>query len=911
MFFKVRPLVTALALVLAQAAGATAVVHPVLTAPELAAAQLLQDARAAQALAFLNGQALGLGLGVGDTFVQQSATTNAQGQAVIRFNQLHLGFRVFGASTTVRVNPEGTLELLAQDLVPALNLPSALALSTDDAIQAAHRNIAPQGDYAGAPTVERIVFPNNFAQGFKVVADPATGAPRLDRDASLVGPKPTQPYVWGYQVNANFSGGPDGFRRLHLIVDGNTGQVLRKWDDGAGLIARPSAPIRPLDYAAKVRLQRSAPTFAARPAKPAARAALAGSAASAAAPVPTKGWGNDQYVGMTPLDTIQSPLGNGYDLVDMTRTTQPHAIFGTVGNRTWFWDASGYTGIVPPLGDLIYPYINFEYYNTYSMDDIGWSADGLTGAGSPDNVWGDGQNYVSPYLFLNMSPTHQPKTETEWHYGDANGQTAAVGAHRGMQMTYDMYKNVLGRLGLDGNNTSMISVVHDNLDSIDNAHFDYEDLMMHYGDGDWSPTNGGQFKSFTTITISGHEQSHGEMHFSAAVSYWGEGMGLNEGNSDIMGMCVEAYSKRVEGRDPANQIPEGVADWVIAREISPTLTPLRYMYKPSLDKLSPDAWYAGIDNLDGHYSMGVPNRFFYFLAMGASTDGTTDTYSPYLPQGMTGIGIDHAAHIWYKAVVEYMTPSTLISTIRGPLLSSATDLYGAGSAEYAAVENALAAVNLGADHAGNLRPLLTIPQTLVDPNSPLGAIGLATESYNQSTNGLQMIYYSVPIIPMGERAKLHVNVANATDPGIHWSAGWPFLAVPYPNDGVDGSNEAVGPAGSNGSFDADGTYLAPLVAPKFAMVQATSVQDPLEYAFLPTLIAHLDTDGDGEQDAVDMGAFALCYSLPSEVTSYVNPTGETVGILYFDPYGTDWIGYSYDDYSLQAFTEAFMNAFAQ
>jgi hypothetical protein len=664
------------------------------------------------------------------------------------------------------------------------------------------------------------------------------------------------------------------------------------------------------------RLKTSVPQISVSPAHAAPHNATltVASPAMVSGPVPAKGWGHDQYRGLVSLDTIQSPLGTGYDLVDITRCTEPHPVFQTVGNQTWFWDASEYHGFTPPLDDYIFPYFFAANYNTYTMSDTSWSVGGATGAGSPTNEWGDGFNYNSPYApFKYGQPSQYPTTESQFHYGDLNGQTAAVGAHSAMQVTYDMYKNIMGRLGIDGQNTSMISVVHDNLGSLANAHFSYVDLMMHYGDGNWAPgnTNPNAFKEFTSITIGGHEMSHGEMHFAANVHYYGEGMGLNEANSDIMGMCVEAYSKRAAS-DPLDKIPEGQADWVIAPEISASGAGLRSMIRPSLDGYSPDAWYSGINQLDGHYSMGPVNRFFYFLSQGAGTDRTKDDYSAYLPQGMTGIGIDAAGRIWYKAVSEYMTSATGIRTMRDPLIAAATDLFGAESIQVAAVENASAAINIGAAAGGQGRPVVTFPRDLVDGNSPLGNIGLPTSSYQQSPSGFDPTYYYTPIVPMGEHTKLKANVTNATDTSsVVWTTGWPMLAFPFPNDGLFGSSEPVGPAAANGSFLPDGTYQAPLVGPKFCMVQATSKSDPLAFGFVPTLVAHLDTDGDGEQDAVDMGAFALLYGLPGGVSYYLNPGGEPVGVLYYDYNTGDAIAYSFDDYSLQVFTEAFQNAFAQ
>jgi len=909
MSYPLRSILPVLALVLAQAAGAQTV-HPLLSPQALEASRALQPQRAQQATAFLDGQDLGLGLG--DAFTQVAVTTNAQGQAVARYIQTHQGFAVYGTGVTVRVDPEGTTSIMAKDVAKGISLGSALKLSQADAILAAHQNLAPSGAYAAAPVAERIVFPTVFAQGFKVAMDPTTKAPRLDRGSSLVGPRPTQTYVWGYRVDLKLSNPTDGFHEMHLIVDGTTGQVLRKWDDAAGLVPKAPRAVQPRDYAALARLKASTPQVApAAMARP--RVAAAATATAAAAPVQVQGWGHSQFSGLVSLDTIQSPQGTGYDLVDLSRPTQPHAIFGTMGNQTWFWDSSLAVGTAPALSDYVFPYLGYEYYNTYAMDDTTWSAGGLTPAGSPDNVWGDGTNYLSPFGFTATGTyANKPSAEADFHYGDANGQTAAVDAHFAMAATYDMYKNVMGRLGLDGKGSAVISVVHDNLDSFDNAHFSYVDLMMHYGDGDFNAANPNSYRTFTSVTIGGHEMSHGEMHFSAAVNYYGEGMGLNEGNSDIMGMCVEAYAKRT-ANDPIDQIPEGVANWVIAPEISLSGTPLRNMMKPSKDGLSPDAWYSGIDRLDGHYSMAVPNRFFYFLCEGASADTTSDAFSVYLPGGMQGIGINAGGHIWYKAVTEYMTSGTSILGIRGPLLAAATDLYGAGSTQVAAVANALAAVNLGAPANGQARPLVTFPNNLVDPNSPLASIGIPSESYSGAPGGFDATYDTVPIVPKGETTNLQVNVANTTNTQVTWSTGWPYLMVAFPMDSVDGSQEPVGPSGANGSFDANGVYTAPLQSPTFCMVQATSAADPLEFGFLPTLIANLDTDGDGEQDAVDMATFSLLYSLPLGLADQLDPGAEPVGLLWYDATGAtnNYEGWSFDDFSVQAFTEAFQNAFAQ
>src|SRR5262249_50028138 len=69
-----------------------------------------------------------------------------------------------------------------------------------------------------------------------------------------------------------------------------------------------------------------------------------------------------------------------------------------------------------------------------------------------------------------------------WGETTDNARTkAAVDAHYGAEMTYDFYKNVLGRDSIDGSGEQLKSYVH--LDTnYDNAYWDGS--QMNYGDGD-------------------------------------------------------------------------------------------------------------------------------------------------------------------------------------------------------------------------------------------------------------------------------------------------------------------------------------------------------------------------------------------------------------------------------------------
>ncbi|HLP30325.1 MAG TPA: M4 family metallopeptidase, partial [Geothrix sp.] len=191
---------------------------------------------------------------------------------------------------------------------------------------------------------------------------------------------------------------------------------------------------------------------------------------------------------------------------------------------------------------------------------------------------------------------------------------------------------------------------------------------------------------------AGHEMTHGVTSRTANLTYRAESGGLNESMSDIFGTMAEFYRGST-----GSTIPATGGNWTIGEQLAtPAFNkPLRYMYKPSLDGSSPNAWSSSLKRLDVHYSSGPMNRCFYFLSQGASNVSTSNFYSSYLPGGMTGIGNDKAARIVYKALTAYMTSSTNYAGAKTACLNAAVALgYPAGSVEYTAVVNAFKAINV-------------------------------------------------------------------------------------------------------------------------------------------------------------------------------------------------------------------------
>ncbi|MFH8347356.1 M4 family metallopeptidase [Streptomyces sp. NPDC018045] len=261
-------------------------------------------------------------------------------------------------------------------------------------------------------------------------------------------------------------------------------------------------------------------------------------------------------------------------------------------------------------------------------------------------------------------------------------QTAAVDAHYGAAVTWDFYKNVLGRNGIRNDGKGAYSRVHYG-NSYVNAFWQDSCFCMTYGDGQ------NNSNPLTSLDVAAHEMSHGVTAATAKLNYSGESGGLNEATSDIFGTATEFYANNATDK----------GDYLIGEkiDINGDGTPLRYMDKPSKDGASKDYWSSSLGGVDVHYSSGPANHWFYLLSEGSGTktiNGVTYNSPTYDNSKVTGIGRDKAEKIWYRALTTYFTSTTKYAGARTGTLKAAADLYGASSTEYKTVAAAWTAINV-------------------------------------------------------------------------------------------------------------------------------------------------------------------------------------------------------------------------
>ena len=275
-------------------------------------------------------------------------------------------------------------------------------------------------------------------------------------------------------------------------------------------------------------------------------------------------------------------------------------------------------------------------------------------------------------------------TSAEWN--NANKDNAALDAHWGAEMTYDYWKNVHNRNSFDDNGAKIKSYVHYD-SNYQNAYWNGD--VMTYGDG------ASRFDALTSLDITAHEIGHAVMSSTADMVYQREPGALNEGYSDIWAAAVEFYAA-----------PEKDA-WLIGEDIDKQEEALRSMKDPK-SQGQPDT-YQGTNWVDTdcfypssfndycgvHTNSGVLNHWFYILSVGKT--GSNDMGTSY---NVSGIGIDKAAKIAWRAESQYLGSQAQFADARTYTIKSAEDLYGVGSNEATQTAESWKAVGVGDQGGG-------------------------------------------------------------------------------------------------------------------------------------------------------------------------------------------------------------------
>ncbi|MFS0867939.1 M4 family metallopeptidase [Microbacterium sp. 179-B 1A2 NHS] len=267
--------------------------------------------------------------------------------------------------------------------------------------------------------------------------------------------------------------------------------------------------------------------------------------------------------------------------------------------------------------------------------------------------------------------------------GDAaTGDAAVDEAYDGLGDVFAFFWDAFDRVSLDGRGGTLRATVHYGRD-YDNAFWDGQ--RMVFGDGD-----GEVFTGFTrSLSVIGHELSHGVIETSGSLDYSGQSGALNESIADVFGALAEQHSR--------NQTADA-ATWLIGAGIfteAVSGVALRSLAAPGTayddDVLGRDPQPAHMrdyvetsgDNGGVHINSGIPNKAFHLVAT-----------------ALGGHAWERAGLIWYRALTSgTLSPTATFAEFAAATAETAIQEYGEESEEAGAVRTAWSSVGVTGDVA--------------------------------------------------------------------------------------------------------------------------------------------------------------------------------------------------------------------
>jgi len=259
----------------------------------------------------------------------------------------------------------------------------------------------------------------------------------------------------------------------------------------------------------------------------------------------------------------------------------------------------------------------------------------------------------------------------------AGGDPAVDEAYDGLGSTFALFARAYGRNSLDDAGEVLRATVHYGQD-YDNAFWNGTRMVL--GDGD-----GQIFRRFTgSLSVIGHELTHGVTQYTANLAYQGQSGALNESVSDVFAALVEQYSRGQTAAEASWLIGEGLFTGRVNGVALRSLKDPGTAYDDEVIGKDPqpgsmDGYVRTADDNGGvHVNSGIPNRAFALLAL-----------------RLGGYAWERAGLIWYDALTgsEVGTQTDFAGFARATE-SAAVKRYGRESEEHAALAAAWAQVGI-------------------------------------------------------------------------------------------------------------------------------------------------------------------------------------------------------------------------
>jgi Zn-dependent metalloprotease len=326
--------------------------------------------------------------------------------------------------------------------------------------------------------------------------------------------------------------------------------------------------------------------------------------------------------------------------------------------------------------------------NVYEVDNVYYMIDGSRPIFQPDqpDILNDPQGAL---WTLDLQGNDAQRDATLLQVSSPTNtwnDPVSVSAHFNVGQVFDYYFNTHNRRGIDGNGSTLKSLIHVTEDGqpMDNAY--WNGAFMIYGDGNqaFSPLAGG-------LDVAAHEMTHGVIQHTVNLEYQFQSGALNESFADVFGVMVDRDDWRL-GEDVVltSMFPSGALRDMEDPHNGGTSRADRGWQPSHMNEfveLTIDEDNGGV-----HVNSGIPNKACHLIGV--------------------AIGRDKTERIYYRILeARYLNTQSNFADMRMAAIRAATDLFGTPSSEVDAVSAAFDAVGITGDGTPPPAPLPPVQGT--------------------------------------------------------------------------------------------------------------------------------------------------------------------------------------------------------
>lgn len=261
--------------------------------------------------------------------------------------------------------------------------------------------------------------------------------------------------------------------------------------------------------------------------------------------------------------------------------------------------------------------------------------------------------------------TNTNASNLKWKEGDALPGTLDIWQQSEVitsEHVYNFFKNAFNYVSYNSADAAMITI--NNNPNINCPNANWNGVTANYCTGTASDD------------VVAHEWGHAYTEYTSGLIYQYQSGALNESYSDVWGETIDMMNDYMDAGENLDirttTTCSGSQRWKMGEKATAFGSPIRDMWNPNCNNnpgsvLDQAYYYCGTADSGGvHLNSGVTNHLYALLVDGGTYNGYT----------IQGIGFVKAAHLWWRAQKNYLTPSSDFAVFADALEASATDLLG-------------------------------------------------------------------------------------------------------------------------------------------------------------------------------------------------------------------------------------------